>query len=145
VFQGERGEQGERGADVKSTMFTTQAHETKGLVNEVNVVRKYFRSERTPRAKPTPLELEAHSSRFTRKTTPRLSASAVRFLFGSRLVTSDSATYSLLIPCFCAWSFRKPAIHAASRAREKKFPVIFPVIRNSEQYFFRCDKTFRQN
>src|SRR5437762_5626398 len=41
-------------------------------------------------------------------------------------------SYSLLIPCFCTCFSRKPFIHAAFRAREKKFPVIFPVIRNSE-------------
>ena len=39
------------------------------------------------------------------------------------------ATYSLLIPCSCAYPARKPAIHAAFRALEKKFPVIFPVSR----------------
>ena len=39
------------------------------------------------------------------------------------------ATYSLLIPCFCAYPSRKPAIHAAFHALEKKFPVIFPVSR----------------
>jgi len=38
-------------------------------------------------------------------------------------------SYSLLIPCFCTWLLRKPAIHAAFRAPKKKFPVIFPVIR----------------
>src|SRR5437773_6089992 len=37
-------------------------------------------------------------------------------------------SYSLLIPCFCTCFSRKPAIHAAFRALEKKFPVI----RNSE-------------
>ena len=38
------------------------------------------------------------------------------------------ATYSLLIPCFCAYPSQKPAIHAAFREVPKKFPVIFPVI-----------------
>jgi hypothetical protein len=35
-----------------------------------------------------------------------------------------------VIPCFSALKSQKPAIHAAFRAREKKFPVIFPVIGN---------------
>jgi hypothetical protein len=42
-------------------------------------------------------------------------------------------TYSLLIPCFRTLKLQKPAIHAAFRAREKKFPVFFPVIGNIEQ------------
>src|SRR5215471_10088386 len=40
-------------------------------------------------------------------------------------------TYSLLIPCFCAWPSQKPAIHAAFRDARKKFPVIFPVIEHT--------------
>jgi len=55
-------------------------------------------------------------------------ASVVRIGFCWQLTTGDcQLTYSLLIPCFCAWESRKPAIHAAFHARRKKFPVIFPV------------------
>src|SRR5215470_16310873 len=36
---------------------------------------------------------------------------------------------SLLIPCFWTHLSRKPAIHAAFHTRRKKFPVIFPVLR----------------
>src|SRR5438874_10550046 len=39
-----------------------------------------------------------------------------------------TALNSLLIPCSYAWGSRKPATHAGSRARAKKFPVNFPVI-----------------
>jgi len=68
-------------------------------------------------------------------------------LFCWQLTTDHwQLTYSLLIPCFCTWFLQKPAIHTVFHAREKKFPVIFPVIRNSEAYFpGGCDKTFQQN
>src|SRR5262249_370212 len=46
-------------------------------------------------------------------------------------------TYSLLIPCFCALTLQKPAIHAAFHTCQKKFPVIFPVI---AQFASRSDE-----
>src|SRR5262249_6304511 len=61
----------------------------------------------------------ARSSRFSSEAPARFAAEARKM------------TYSLLIPCFCTLTSRKPAFHAAFRATEKKFPVIFPVIRHS--------------
>src|SRR5262245_44211887 len=39
---------------------------------------------------------------------------------------------SLLIPCFWTQGSQKTAIHAGFHARPKKFPVIFPVLREMD-------------
>src|SRR5436190_4071327 len=42
-------------------------------------------------------------------------------------------TYSLLIPCFLAWSSRKAAIHAGFHACSKKIPCYFPCLSGNSQ------------
>jgi len=49
---GEQDERGEQGEDAKNAMFTTYPHETKRLVNKVNVAPRFFALRRTLRAKP---------------------------------------------------------------------------------------------